>query len=92
MTENKFEEFNKLPQAVKDKIISDLAAFNETHVFFENGKYDVSVDWCLKARYGSDHKFIGEWSYKDLSEKLPELKKARESYLEECRHANWDAF
>ncbi len=88
---NTFEEFEQLPQEVKNKIIRDLAAYDETHVFFEHGKYDVSVDWCLRASYGSDHRFIGEWSYKDLSERLPELKKAREDYLNECSNYNWDA-
>jgi hypothetical protein len=46
---NTFEEFEQLPQEVKNKIIRDLAAYDETHVFFEHGKYDVSVDWCLRA-------------------------------------------
>ena len=89
---NTYQEFKKLPEDVQLKIIKDLSAYNETHVFYEYGRYIVSVDWGLKSSYGYDHKFIGEWNYEELSKYIPELVQAREHYEDECSKANWENF
>jgi hypothetical protein len=83
------EEFKKLPKEVQEKVISDLAGWNRTHVTWEYGRYWVSVDYCCRDSYGADKKEIGEWSYETLKV-LPEVAKARADYNADAKNYNWD--
>lgn len=42
-----------------EKIAHDLCAYDETHITFEFGRFDVSPSLCIKAEYAPDHTFIG---------------------------------
>lgn len=42
-----------------EKIAGTLCAYDEAHIVFEYGEFDVSPSLCIKAEYAPDHTFIG---------------------------------
>lgn len=75
-----YKDFRKFPKRVQKEIISVLAAYNECHVNFEFGRWDVTPDVCIKANYGKDHRVFGTFEYDKLVDKIEGLKAAREKY------------
>lgn len=60
------------------KIVSDLSAFDETHITYEYGEFRVSPSVAITSRYAEDHTFIGtvkkeEWFTKEQIKALHEL-------------------
>ncbi len=78
-----YKDFKKFPKRVQKEVISVLAAYNECHVNFEFGKWDITPDTCIKSSYGKDHKVFGTFYYDNLVEKIKGLKQAREKYHED---------
>lgn len=64
-----------LPEEVQNKVKETLRVFNKAHVTFEHNQFEVSAHYCLKARYGYDHFWCGEY-------------KASEVFTEEERRQN----
>lgn len=78
-----YKDFRKFPKSVQKEIISVLAAYNECHVNFEFGKWDITPDTCIKSSYGKDHRVFGTFEYDKLVDKIKGLKVAREKYRED---------
>lgn len=78
-----YKDFKKFPKRVQKEIISVLAAYNECHVNFEFGHWDVTPDVCIKSYYGKDHRVFGTFEYNKLVNKIKGLKQAREKYLDD---------
>lgn len=47
----------------KEQLISEVAhclcAYDEAHITFEYGRFEVSSAVCVKANYAPDHTFLG---------------------------------
>lgn len=59
-------------------IVSDLSAFDETNITYENGGFRVSPSIAITKEYAEDHTFIGsvkkeEWFTKEQIKALHEL-------------------
>ena len=59
-------------------IVSDLSAFDETHITYEYGEFRVSPNIAITAKYADDHTVIGtvkkaEWFTKEQIRALHEL-------------------
>lgn len=59
-------KFEELPMDVQEKIKQDLKAFDECHVVYEYGKYNVGGGICLKSKYADDFEVIGTYYAKDI--------------------------
>lgn len=60
------EQLSKLPVEVQEEVKSALRAYDECHITFEYGKYEVSVAVSIKKAYAPDHKFIGTAYVEDI--------------------------
>lgn len=58
------KKFNELPQEIQEKVKRTLRAYDKETVWFENGKYTYGI--ALKAKYASDHEYIGTYYAKDI--------------------------
>lgn len=61
-----------------EKVASDLCAFDETHITFQNGAFEVSPNLAITKEYASDHTFIGtvkaeEWYTKEQRKAMHEV-------------------
>ena len=70
------EKLNQLPSETANEIKRVLRAYDECYVTYEYGKFNVSVGITIKAKYGTDYKWIGEF-------------KAEEIYSQEERYQNF---
>lgn len=86
------EEFNTLPQEIKDKVISIMGAYSEVNVTYEFGRWDVGTCSCLRKHYAPDHKcwFFDKEEIKKQYSK--EIEKEEKEYEEQCENCNWDAW
>lgn len=85
-----YSDFKKFPIRVQKEIISVLAAYNECHVKFEFGRWDITPDVCIKSYYGKDHKVFGTFEYDNLVNKVNGLKEKREKYRDDFSKINVD--
>lgn len=60
------EQFNQLPNEVKDKATNILKAYDKVYIDYENGEYKVSVGIALTTTYAPDHKVIGTINKEDI--------------------------
>ena len=58
------KKFNELPHEIQEKVKRTLRAYDKETVWFENGKYTYGI--ALKAKYASDHEYIGTYYAKDI--------------------------
>ena len=58
------EKFNTLPQEVQLFVKSQLKAYDEVTVSYENGRYSYGV--CIKAEYAPDHEVLGTIKATDI--------------------------
>lgn len=59
-------------------IVSDLSAYDETHITYQYGRFEVSPSIAITREYAEDHTFIGtvkkeEWFTKEQIKALHEL-------------------
>lgn len=59
-------------------IVSDLSCFDETHITYQYGGFEVSPNVCITKEYADDHTVIGtvkkdEWFTKEQIKALHEL-------------------
>jgi hypothetical protein len=69
---DKLELLNKLPYEVIKNVMNDLLDYDETHVIFEDGKYNVSPSVMVCSKYSPDHKWIGTFEAKNIFPDLAE--------------------
>lgn len=60
------------------KVVEYLSCFDECHIIYENGVFNVSASVCIKAIYPSDYTFLGSvraknWFSKEQLRALHEL-------------------
>lgn len=55
-----------LPSEVQEKAKDILKAYDKVHIVYEHGKFEVSTSYCIKANYGYDHFWCGEYYAKDI--------------------------
>lgn len=72
----KNELFNTLPTEVQEKAKNILKAYDEVHITFENGNYNVGAGISLRNEYPNDFRVIGDY-------------KANEIFTEEERIINY---
>ena len=60
------EQFNNLPEDVKEKCRNILTAYDTVYISFEYGQYKVSTAIVICASYAPDHKFIGAVLAEDI--------------------------
>ena len=58
------KNFNEIPKEVQEEVKNTLRAYPEVTVFFENGRYTFGVS--IKAKYASDHEYIGTYYARDI--------------------------
>ena len=56
----KVQNFESLPIEVQEDVRNTLKAYNEVHIVFEYGRYNVSTCIALCATYAPDRKVIGD--------------------------------
>jgi len=64
------ELFNQLNKEQQMEIIKTLMAFDEVHVEYYNGKYHITTNYVLLAKYPSDYKMLNEFTKKEFYEKI----------------------
>lgn len=69
------KDLNALNIDVMLKVMKDLIYYNETHVIYQNKKFEVSTGIMLCDKYPDDYKFIGSFKASDI---YPDMKE-RES-------------
>ena len=60
------KKFEELSEKVQNEIRKVLKAFDNCYVTFENGEYHVSSGFGIKAEYGSDYEWIGDYTAKEI--------------------------
>lgn len=86
------EEFNTLPQEIKDKVISIMGAYSEVNVRRENGVLSAGTCSCISKHYAPDHK-VWYFNKKELKKQYAkEIEAEEQRYYEECKDCNWDAY
>ena len=85
------EDFNSLPQEIKDKVISIMGAYSEVNVSRAYGKLSVNTCSCLSRYYAPDHK-VWYFEKKELKKQYSkEIEIEEKRYEEECKGCNWEA-
>lgn len=84
------EDFNQMPQEVKDKVISIMGAYSEVNVTREYGRLSVSTCVCISRYYAPDHK-VWFFNKEELKKQYAEEIKAEEDrFEEESKGCNWE--
>jgi hypothetical protein len=60
------KKFETLPMNIQNDIRKILKAFDNCYVTFEYGEYHVSSGFGIKAEYGSDYEWIGDYTAKEI--------------------------
>lgn len=55
-----------LPESVQNEIKQLLTIYDKAHVVYEHGKFDATAHHCLKASYGRDRFWCGEYRADDV--------------------------
>lgn len=84
------EEFNTMPQEVKDEVINIMGAYNEVNVTREYGRLRVNTCSCISKHYAPDHKV---WFFKkdELKKQYaPQIEEEEKRFYEESKNCNWE--
>lgn len=59
-------KLHDLPVDVQDEVKRLLTIYSKAHVVYEYGKFDATAHHCLKASYGHDRFWCGEYKADDV--------------------------
>jgi hypothetical protein len=60
------KKFEELSEKIQNEVRKVLKAFDNCYVTFEGGEYHVSSGFGIKAEYGSDYEWIGDYTAKEV--------------------------
>lgn len=84
------EDFNTMPQEVKDEVINIMGAYSEVNVTREYGRLRVNTCCCISKYYAPDHKV---WFFKkdELKKQYaPQIEEEEKRFYEESKNCNWE--
>jgi hypothetical protein len=58
--------FNELPEAIQSEAKAILECYDDVHVLYEYGKYEVTIGIAITKTYAPDHEYIGKYTAKEV--------------------------